>query len=205
MYEEERGGRMKRIGIIGGTFDPPHFGHLLMANEVLTSLDLCEVWFMPNHIPPHKQNKSVTDAKSRVSMLELAVSDHPRFKVETIELERKGLSYTYETIRQLNVIYRGYKFYFIIGADMVEYLPNWYKIDELVQLVTFVGVKRPGFTLRTTYPLLEVEAPEFAVSSSLIRERVQRGRSIKYLVPEPVRMYIEEKNLYGATKGITNR
>jgi nicotinate-nucleotide adenylyltransferase len=191
--------KVKRVGIFGGTFDPPHLGHLLMANEVLTSLNLSEIWFMPNHIPPHKQQEQVTDSCHRLKMLELAIADHPKFKVQPIELERKGPSYTYETIQQLKEVYREHDFYFIIGADMVEYLPNWYKVNELIQMVTFVGVKRPGFSLRTPYPLVEVEVPEFAVSSSLIRERVQQGKSIKYLVPESVKLYIEEKRLYGTS------
>jgi nicotinate-nucleotide adenylyltransferase len=190
---------MKKIGIFGGTFDPPHNGHLLMANEVLTFLNLSEIWFMPNRIPPHKQRKRVTDSFDRLKMLELAIDDHPQFKIQTIELEREGPSYTYETICKLKHIYKNYEFYFIIGADMVEYLPNWYKIDELIQLVTFVGVKRPGFSLQTSYPIIEVEVPEFGVSSSLIRKRIKTGKSIKYLVPENVKLYIEEKELYGAT------
>ncbi|MCZ0756952.1 nicotinate-nucleotide adenylyltransferase [Anoxybacillus sp. J5B_2022] len=190
---------MKKIGIFGGTFDPPHNGHLLMANEVLHALMLSEIWFMPNHIPPHKQHEQVTNSDDRLHMLKLAVADHPQFKIETIELERGGASYTYDTMRQLKTMYPNDEFYFIIGADMVEYLPHWYCIDELVQLVTFVGVKRPGFSLRTPYPIVEVEIPEFAVSSSLIRERVKQGKSIRYLVPECVRQYIEGKRLYGTS------
>jgi nicotinate-nucleotide adenylyltransferase len=190
---------MKKIGIFGGTFDPPHYGHLLMANEVLHALHLSEIWFMPNHIPPHKQHEQVTNSEDRLHMLKLAIADHPHFKIETIELQRGGPSYTYDTMRQLKAIYPNNEFYFIIGADMVEYLPNWYYIDRLVQLVTFVGVKRPGFSLETSYPLIEVEIPEFAVSSSLIRERVKQGKSIRYLVPERVRLYIEEKKLYGTS------
>jgi nicotinate-nucleotide adenylyltransferase len=190
---------MKRVGIFGGTFDPPHFGHLLMANEVLTSLHLSEIWFMPNHIPPHKQKEQITDSFDRLKMLELAIDDHPQFKIQTIELERGGPSYTYETILQLKHLYKNYEFYFIIGADMVEYLPNWYKVDELVQIVTFVGVKRPGFSMQTPYPVIEVEVPEFGVSSSLIRKRIKEGKSIKYLVPERVKSYIEERMLYGTS------
>ncbi|ANB57798.1 nicotinate (nicotinamide) nucleotide adenylyltransferase [Anoxybacillus sp. B7M1] len=187
---------MSKIGIFGGTFDPPHNGHLLMANEVLQALDLSEIWFMPNRIPPHKHDEQITDSADRLHMLELAISDHPQFKIETIELQREGPSYTYDTICQLKELYPKHQFYFIIGADMVEYLPNWYRIHELAHLVTFVGVGRPGFSLRTSYPLIEVESPEFAVSSSLIRERVREGKSIRYLVPERVRLYIEGKGLY---------
>ncbi|WP_027407872.1 nicotinate-nucleotide adenylyltransferase [Anoxybacteroides tepidamans] len=189
---------MQKIGIFGGTFDPPHNGHLLMANEVMHALNLSEIWFMPNRIPPHKRHEQVTNSADRLHMLKLAIVDHPQFKIETIELQREGPSYTYDTMRQLKELYPACEFYFIIGADMVEYLPHWHCIDQLVQLVTFVGVKRPGFSLHTTYPLVEVEIPEFAVSSSLIRERVKQGKSIRYLVPERVRLYIEGKGLYGA-------
>ncbi|WP_044733063.1 nicotinate-nucleotide adenylyltransferase [Geobacillus kaustophilus] len=196
---------MGKIGIFGGTFDPPHYGHLLMANEVLDALQLSEIWFLPNRIPPHKQHEQVTKSENRLRMLELAVAGHPRFHIETIELEREGPSYTYDTIRQLVAMHPDDEFYFIIGADMVEHLPNWHRIEELIELVTFVGVKRPGFSMETPYPVIEVEAPQFAVSSSLIRERVRNGQTIRYLVPEGVRLYIEEKGLYGARTGVTDR
>jgi nicotinate-nucleotide adenylyltransferase len=189
---------VKKVGILGGTFDPPHYGHLLIANEVLTELQLDEIWFMPNNIPPHKQ-KAVTDSRHRVAMIELAIADHSQFRLETIELERQGPSYTYETMKMLKERYPHVQFYFIIGADMVEYLPKWYKIDELIAFVQFVGVKRPGYSLCTIYPLIEVEVPTFSVSSSLIRERIKRGKSVKYLLPEAVQSYIEEKGLYGAS------
>jgi nicotinate-nucleotide adenylyltransferase len=196
---------MRKIGIFGGTFDPPHCGHLLMANEVLHALGLSEIWFMPNRIPPHKQHELVTRSEDRLRMLELAIDGHPRFHIETIELEREGPSYTYDTVRQLLSLHPDDEFYFIIGADMVEYLPNWYKINELIKLVTFVGVKRPGFSMETAYPIIEVEAPQFSVSSSFIRERVRNGQTIRYLVPEGVRLYIEEKKLYGATSSVNYR
>jgi nicotinate-nucleotide adenylyltransferase len=176
-----------------------------MANEVLHALQLSEIWFMPNRIPPHKQHEQVTRSEDRLRMLELAIAGHPHFHIETIELEREGPSYTYDTVRQLLSMHPNDEFYFIIGADMVEYLPNWYNINELIKLVTFVGVKRPGFSMETTYPIIEVEAPQFSVSSSFIRERVRNGQTIRYLVPECVRLYIEEKKLYGATRSVNYR
>ncbi|WP_297987733.1 nicotinate-nucleotide adenylyltransferase [Anoxybacillus sp.] len=186
---------MKRVGILGGTFDPPHYGHLLIADDVRTELKLDEVWFMPNYIPPHKENK-VTDHTHRVNMLYAAIGDEPHFRVETIELERKERSYTYDTVVLLKERHPNTTFYFIIGGDMVEYLPHWYRIDELVQLVQFVGVKRPGYSLRTTYPIIEVDVPTFAVSSSLIRERIQHRKSVAYLLPKAVQLYIKENRLY---------
>jgi nicotinate-nucleotide adenylyltransferase len=192
---------MKRIGILGGTFDPPHNGHLLIANEVLFALDLEEIWFMPTNIPPHKKYDQLISNDDRIKLITLAISTHPRFKLQRIELDRQGLSYTYDTMKLLNDIYPGYIFYFIIGGDMVEYLPHWYRIDQLVELVQFVGVNRPGFTITSLYNVIEVNVPQFDVSSSEIRKRITKGQTTKYLLPKIVEQYIEEKNLYGTNKG----
>nr|WP_305147650.1 nicotinate-nucleotide adenylyltransferase [Anoxybacillus gonensis] len=195
MCYQNRSDAVKKVGILGGTFDPPHYGHLLIADDVRTELKLDEIWFMPNYIPPHK-DKKVTDHVHRVNMLRMAIANDPHFRVETIELERKERSYTYDTIVLLKKRHPHTTFYFIIGGDMVEYLPHWYRIDELVQLIQFVGVKRPGYSLCTPYPIIEVDVPTFAVSSSLIRERIQNGKSVTYLLPEAVQLYIKENRLY---------
>ncbi|MCA1318862.1 nicotinate-nucleotide adenylyltransferase [Bacillus tianshenii] len=187
---------MKKVGILGGTFDPPHLGHLLIANDVKHVLSLDEVWFMPNHIPPHKQSDSFTSSDLRLEMIKRAIEGQPYFQVQAIELEREGPSYTYDTILMLKENYPTVDFHFIIGADMVEYLPKWHKIEELVKLVKFVGVKRPGYSITTPLPVIEVETPQFEVSSTLIRQRIKEGRSSHYLVPENVRRMIEEKKLY---------
>lgn len=187
---------VKKVGIMGGTFDPPHLGHLLIANDVQHCLSLDEVWFMPNHIPPHKQSDSITSTEHRLEMIEAAIGDRPSFMLQTIELEREGPSYTYDTILLLKENHPTIDFHFIIGADMVEYLPKWHKIEELVKLVKFVGVKRPGYSIETAFPVIEVETPQFEVSSTLIRQRVKDGRPSHYLVPEQVRRLIEEKKLY---------
>ncbi len=184
---------MRKIGILGGTFDPPHLGHLLIANEVLNSLNLEEIWFMPNREPPHKKKSGFLSDAERVKLLELAIADHPCFRLETIELERPGPSYTYDTILLLKRRHPDADFYFIIGADMIEYLPKWHKISELVHLIKFVGVGRPEYATESPYPIIYVDVPEFAVSSSMIRERVREGKTIRYLVPESVRKYIEGK------------
>ncbi|WP_078379625.1 nicotinate-nucleotide adenylyltransferase [Sutcliffiella halmapala] len=187
---------MKKIGIMGGTFDPPHLGHLLIAKDVQYALSLDEVWFMPNHIPPHKQLKSLTNTELRIEMLEAAIQNQPSFRLETIELEREGPSYTYDTIILLKERHKNTEFYFIIGADMVEYLPKWHRIKELVEQVNFIGVKRPGYSITTNFPIIEVETPQFDVSSTMIRKRVKEGMTAQFLVPEQVQRIIEEKNLY---------
>jgi nicotinate-nucleotide adenylyltransferase len=188
---------LAKIGIVGGTFDPIHCGHLLIGSEVKEALALDEIWYMPNKIPPHKKDKEITSIQNRLHMIELAIADNEDFVLATDELEREGLSYTYDTMKMLKDKYPYHTFYFIIGGDMVEYLPKWYRVDELLQFVQFVGVTRPGYTVETTYPIITLEIPEFAVSSSIIRGRVKGGKSIRYLVPALIQNYIEEHGLYG--------
>lgn len=188
---------MKKIGILGGTFDPPHQGHLLIANEVLSELNLDEIWFMPNQEPPHKKKSESVKNDERLDMLELAIEGNSSFKIETIELERKGPSFTVDTIKILKDHYPNYLFFFIIGADMIEYLPKWHQIDELIKLVQFVGVERPKYSHLTEYPIVYVDVPAFDVSSSMIRERLKEGKTVRYLLPDSVIDYIGEKHLYG--------
>ncbi|NMA89986.1 MAG: nicotinate-nucleotide adenylyltransferase [Amphibacillus sp.] len=187
---------MKKIGLLGGTFDPPHIGHLTMAEEAYEKLNLDEVWFIPSAEPPHKEQAKVS-AVDRLLMLKVALEPVNYFKINTIELQRQGKSYTYDTIQALKEQYPTYQFYFIIGADMVEYLPNWYKIDQLIELVQFVGVKRPDYQLDTSYPVILLDTPGLDISSTMIRERLKLNRSVKYLIPERVLSLIKEKGLYG--------
>ncbi|MBM4762365.1 nicotinate-nucleotide adenylyltransferase [Bacillus sp. B15-48] len=188
---------MRKVGILGGTFNPPHIGHLIIANEVFHALDLEEIWFMPNQDPPHKLKEGVVSDHQRVRMLEIMVSEHPNFFVETLEMERQGPSYTYETMQILTERHKDIQFHFIIGADMIEYLPKWHRIEELQELIKFVGVNRPKHCSESDYNILFIEVPSIEISSSLIRQRCKEGGTIRYLVPEPVRKYIEENLLYG--------
>lgn len=193
-YQNKR----KKIGILGGTFDPVHQVHLIVGEVARDHLKLDEVWFLPAYNPPHKQKK-ISHSDHRKKMLEIAVSTNPHFKVCTIELERgreDKPSYTYDTVVELKKAYPFYDFYFIIGGDMVEYLPKWHKIDELVKMIHFVALARPGYSMATPYPVIEVEMLQLDLSSSIIRERVAKGQSIRYLVPEEVRLYIKEHHLY---------
>ncbi|TCN24634.1 nicotinate-nucleotide adenylyltransferase [Mesobacillus foraminis] len=189
---------MKKVGILGGTFNPPHIGHLIIANEVLSALSLDSIWFMPNQEPPHKRKEGDVTNEQRVEMLELAIKGHPCFRVESIELERSGPSYTYDTMKLLTERHGDKEFYFIIGADMIEYLPKWHKVDELQNLLTFVGVNRPAYSSETKYDILYVESPMMELSSSLIRKRIGDNQTIRYLIPDSVRLYIEENQLYGS-------
>ncbi len=186
---------MKRVGLIGGAFDPPHNGHLEIANVVQAALQLDEIRFMPTNIPPHKAGSSAA-AKDRVAMLRLAIKDEERFSIEENELHRDGPSYTIDTIQALKDIESETQFYFIIGGDMIDYLPKWKRIDELVQLVHFVGVKRPTYNGVTSYPIQMVEMDEVDVSSSEIRKRLTLGQSVADLLPKEVLNYIHKHSLY---------
>ena len=129
-------------------------------------------------------------------MLHLCVDDNPKFGIEDYEVKRGGVSYSIDTMKALTQQHPENQYYFIIGGDMVEYLPKWREIDELVKLVQFVGVGRPGFHKRSQYPILWVDVPETEISSTLIRQKIKNGCSIKYLVPDAVEQYINEENLY---------
>ncbi|HLS20936.1 MAG TPA: nicotinate-nucleotide adenylyltransferase [Bacillota bacterium] len=187
---------MRNIGILGGTFDPPHIGHLIIAEEVRLALNLDEIWFIPSNVQVHKGQAEAT-AKDRLRMVQCAIESNPYFKVNSIEINRTGKSYTIDTIRQLLQQYTHNKFYFIIGADMVEYLPHWKNIDELIKLITFVGVKRYGFSLKSSYPLVQVNIPEIHISSTDIRNRLANKQHCRYLIPNCVYNYIKENKLYG--------
>ncbi|MBU5595318.1 nicotinate-nucleotide adenylyltransferase [Amphibacillus sp. MSJ-3] len=191
---------MKKIGLLGGTFDPPHIGHLAMAEEVYERLSLDEIWFIPSSEPPHKEKAKVS-AQDRLDMLTVAIDQVDYFQIKTIELERKGKSYTIETIRTLQRQYPNAQFYFIIGADMVEYLPNWHKIDQLVKMVQFVGVKRPEFELETPYPVILLDTPGLDISSTMVRQRLEKNHSVRYLIPQEVLALIKERGLYGQRSG----
>lgn len=188
--------KRQRIGLYGGTFNPVHTAHLIMADQVGHTLGLDRVDLMPDAKPPHVDHKSAVAAEYRVAMLKLALADNPYLGLELTEIERGGVSYTYDTIKYLKEQHPENDYYFIIGGDMVDYLPKWYKIDELMKLVNFVAVRRPGAQNTTDYPVIWVDVPLLDISSSDIRARLQRGDSIHYLVPPVVEKYIKEHQLY---------
>lgn len=186
----------KKVGILGGTFNPPHIGHLIIADQVGQQLGLDKVCFMPSANPPHQDKKTAIEAAHRMKMVEAAIQNNPFFDIEKSEVERGGKSYTYDTMLQLTRANPDTDYYFIIGGDMVEYLPKWYKIEELLQLVQFVGVNRPGYTLTTTYPIIWVDVPSVNISSTLVRKKLETKCSVRYLIPDETLAYISEKGLY---------
>ena len=206
LIEEIRTSMREKVGILGGTFNPPHLGHLIIAEQVRDQLDLDKIVFLPTAEPPHSSiNKKTISSDIRVELLDLAIHTNPNFEMELYEVEKGGKNYTYNTMKALVDLYPAVDFYFIIGADMIEDLPTWHEIDKLVELVQFVGVNRPGYAVETDYPLIMVDVPLVDISSSAIRKKVAQGCSIQYLVPENVRNYIEREGLYQDDESKTNR
>lgn len=188
--------KKKSVGIYGGTFNPPHIAHLVAAQQVLDQLGLDEIWFLPNNIPPHVDKKETISAMDRIEMVRLAIEDNSKFKLDLTDINRGGISYTFETMKMLTEANPTTDFYFIIGGDMVEYLPKWKKIDELINMVKFVGVCRPGYEKVSKYPVIWVNSPELEISSTDIRKKVMNKQTIKYLVPKKVEEYIQKEGLY---------
>lgn len=198
----------KGIGIMGGTFDPLHYGHLVAAEMARYAFDLEKVVFIPTGNPPHKVGRKITSAEARFQMVSLATEDNAFFEVSRIEIERPGHSYTVDTLRDLKRLYSGSELYFITGSDAFREIFTWKDVEEILRLSHFIGASRPGFDpeeflhdIQREYPkffermhLLEV--PALAISSTDIRSRVKRGQSIRYLLPESVRLFIEENGLY---------
>lgn len=196
LEEEKKESNRKQIGILGGNFNPVHNAHLVVADQVRQQLGLDQVLLMPEFIPPHVDKKETIDERHRLKMLQLAIEGIEGLAIETIELERKGVSYTYDTMKLLTKQHPDVDYYFIIGADMVDYLPKWHRIDELVQLVQFVGVQRPKYKAGTSYPVIWVDVPLMDISSSMLREFIRKNRKPNFLLPKPVLDYIEKEGLY---------
>mgnify|MGYP002722015534 FL=1 len=193
---EERQETRRKIGLMGGTFNPPHLGHLLVAEQVYEALDLDNIHFMPTAKPGHAAGKETIDASYRVDMVDYAIEDNPHFSLNLTEVNRGGTTYTIDTIKELKEASPETDYYFIIGEDSVMDLAEWKNIEQLLDLVQFVGVKRPGYQAEVNFPIIWVDTPELDISSSDIRQRVSEGQSIKYLTPDRVRDYIEDKGLY---------
>jgi nicotinate-nucleotide adenylyltransferase len=193
-----------RLGIMGGTFDPIHHGHLVAASEAATRFSLDEVVFVPTGQPWQKQDTEVSPAEHRYLMTVIATAANPRFTVSRVDLERPGPTYTIETLRDLRAQRGpGADLFFITGADALGQILSWKDSDELFELAHFIGVTRPGHALSgdglpaDRVSLLEV--PAMAISSTAVRERVREGEPVWYLVPDGVVQYIGKYGLYRAT------
>ncbi|MDH2428136.1 nicotinate-nucleotide adenylyltransferase [Sphaerisporangium sp. TRM90804] len=197
------GSRTRRLGIMGGTFDPIHHGHLVAASEVAHHFALDEVLFVPTGHPWQKADKVVSAVEDRYLMTVIATASNPRFSVSRVDVDRPGPTFTIDTLREIAGLYeQEVELYFITGADALAQILSWRDVDELFTMAHFVGCTRPGHTLRD--PGLPegkvslIEIPALAISSSECRDRVAAGEPIWYLVPDGIVQYINKRGLYRA-------
>lgn len=199
---------MAKIGIMGGTFDPIHLGHVTMAREAMLQADLARVLFMPSKIPPHKRGQMISDEKQRAEMVCLAIQNETGFEFSAFELAREGITYTAETLQLFHAEHLKDRLYFIMGGDSFMQLEEWYQPEKIMAIAVILAVSRDGLTqeqmqargemLRQKYQaeIQIVQMPQMDISSTEIRERVCAGRKIDGLVPEAVAEYIQKQGIY---------
>lgn len=198
---------MKKYGIFGGSFNPIHYGHLMICEYIKEEMGLDKVIFIPTGNPPHKDLG--VSAEDRYEMVRLAISPNPDFEISDIETTRVNLSYTVDTIRELKKIYKEEKLYFLIGLDSLFQLKTWKKIGDLSQEIEFVVALRPGYIdkeeinreidfLRDNFGtrINLIKTPLYEISSTDLRDRIHEGKSLRYLIPKKVLNYIEESGFY---------
>lgn len=188
-----------KIGLLGGTFNPVHTGHLILAQECWAVLGLEKVIFIPAYLPPHKPLEGDVSAPDRLNMLRLALEGDGRFDISTFEVDKGGRSYSINTIRHIEEQYGDRsELYFLTGGDSADTLPAWKDIDRILEKVNFVIATRPGWTGMTPYEdrVTRMIIPSIDISSSVIRRRVEEKQPIDYLVPDKVVRYIRKKGLY---------
>jgi nicotinate-nucleotide adenylyltransferase len=201
-----------RIGILGGTFNPPHLGHLVCAQEAYIQLSLARVMLVPTRIPPHKPVDEEPGASHRLEMCRLAVQrDEERFAVSDIEVGREGPSYTVDTLEELHSSKPDTEFFLIVGADIAAGLPEWHEAERVVSQATVAVASRAGTSRETVTRALRqlpgggrgrfFDMPEIGISSTMLRERVRAGESTRYLMPDAVRQYIDRHRLYRDSPG----
>jgi nicotinate-nucleotide adenylyltransferase len=199
-----------RIGIFGGTFDPVHLGHLIMAEQCREAGELDEVWFIPAARPPHKQDRPLTSFGQRVEMLVLAIAGMPAFRVNELERDRAGPSYTADTLAELHRLHPQTDFALLLGSDCLPDLPEWHQPERILELAELLIYARPSWPALTAESLREslrlsentafrmrwAPGPSVDIASRDLRQRAAEGRSLRFLMPRAVECYIEEKKLY---------
>ena len=196
-----------RLGIIGGTFDPIHYGHLFIAEEARARFQLSSVAFIPNGQPPHKSGHEITPARHRFAMTQTAVGGNPNFLCSPLEVQRPGLSYTADTLEALRQSYPDAELFYITGVDAVAEILTWKRHKDIIGMATFLAATRPGFdllSLKEKLPpdylsrVLLIGSTYLGISSTDIRDRVRQGLPARYLTPDSVLKYIYQNNLYVA-------
>ncbi len=190
---------MSKVGILGGSFNPIHLGHLIVANWVVEEFSLDKIIFIPCFIQPLKSCKDFAESNHRLEMIKMAIANNPKFEVSDFEIKRKRKSYTIDTLRYFKKTFEN--LYFIIGADNLNEFHRWKEPDEILKTAKLIVVNRGGYNVRIPKKLRKVEIyqckiPAIEISSTNIRERIRKNLSIKYLVPDSVEKYIHQNNLY---------
>lgn len=198
--------KLERIGIFGGTFDPPHYAHLILAERTLDALSLDKVFWVPAGDPPHKRFETLTASKKRIEMIELTIQNHAGFELSTVDIDRAGPHYTVDMVRLFQGEHPGAVIYFLMGGDSLSDLEQWHLPGELIELAQLVVMERPSIqfdiaSLEANIPGLServeiLDAPLVEIASTDIRAMRKAGKSIRYLLPEPVYDYIHEHQLY---------
>jgi nicotinate-nucleotide adenylyltransferase len=190
----------RKIGVMGGTFDPIHHGHLVAASEVADRFGLDEVIFVPTGQPWQKSERVVSRAEDRYLMTVVATASNPSFSVSRVDIDRDGPTYTVDTLTDLAAEYPDARLFFITGADALSQILSWHKYDTMFELAHFIGVTRPGYALGNDHlpagSVTLVEVPAMSISSTDCRQRVAGGHPVWYLVPDGVVQYISKRNLY---------
>lgn len=199
----------RRIGVMGGTFNPIHYGHLVAAEWCREALGLEQVIFVPSANPPHKKMQGIADAENRLRMVQLAIKDHPHFFASDIELRRSGLSYTVDTLEELSGKNKGAELYFIMGVDAFLDLDSWKNPARILEISHLLVVTRPGYKISYSEldelelppdlpdRIVELEIPGLHISASEIRKRIAADKTVRYLLPPLVEEYIYKHRLYG--------
>lgn len=188
----------QRIGVLGGTFNPIHVGHLAIAQMAQERMHLKKVVFVPAYIQPHKKRKTIANAQHRFYMTQLAIADNPFFEISDFEVTKKGKSYTIDTLRHFQKMYsKDTRLFFIIGEDSLAQLPRWKYIDDILKIADFIVVNRPGHTKdESDVPHFRVVMPGIDISSSFIRLRMTENKTVRYFVPHMVIEYMKKNKLY---------
>lgn len=205
---EQKDTCLRKIGLMGGTFNPIHYGHLLIAENAYEQFGLDEVIFIPTGRSPHKDARQILDARERIEMIRLAIAENPHFSCSDYEVQKEGISYTYLTVQAFYERAAGSELYFIMGADSLAYFDSWMRPDKISQMSTILAAVRDGLNMEELLPIREelaqtygtrigfINTPNFSVSSRMIRRRILAGHTIRYLVPDVVEQYLKEHHVY---------